>query len=67
MKEIIITGNDLTLEKVVAVCRGGAKVALAENARQKVLASRKVVDSLVEREAVVYGICLLYTSPSPRD
>ncbi len=56
MKEIIITGYHLTLEEVVAVCREGAKVTLAEEARQKVLASRAVVDSLVEREAVVYGI-----------
>lgn len=56
MKEIIITGNHLTLQDVAAVCREGAKVTLAEEARQKVLASRAVVDSLVEREAVVYGI-----------
>lgn len=56
MKEIIITGNHLTLEEVVAVCREGAPVRLGDDARQKVLASRAVVDSLVEREAVVYGI-----------
>ena len=56
MKEIIITGDHLKLEELVAVCREGAKVALSNEARHKVLASRGVVDSLVERHAVVYGI-----------
>ena len=56
MKEIIITGDHLKLEELVAVCREGAKVALSNEARHKVLASREVVDSLVERHAVVYGI-----------
>lgn len=56
MKEIIITGDHLKLDELVAVCRENAKVTLSNEARHKVLASRAVVDSLVEKEAVVYGI-----------
>ncbi len=56
MDTIIITGQDLTLEHIVAVCRENAKVALSEEAKERILASRAVVDQLVEDEAVVYGI-----------
>lgn len=56
MDTIIITGQDLTLEHIVAVCRENAKVALSDEAKSRILASRAVVDQLVEDEAVVYGI-----------
>ena len=56
METVIITGQDLTLEDVVNVCRHNAKVALDESAKEKVLASRKVVDTIVEEERVVYGV-----------
>ncbi|MBQ6360705.1 MAG: histidine ammonia-lyase [Lachnospiraceae bacterium] len=56
MKKVIITGNDLTLEDLVAVCRQNAPVALADEAKEKILACRKVVDELVEEDKVVYGI-----------
>ena len=55
MNNIVITGKDLTLEQIAAICRGHAKIELAEEAKQNIIESRKVVD------------CLLYTSPSPRD
>lgn len=56
MKKVIITGNDLTLEDLVAVCRQNAPVALADEAKEKILACRKVVDDLVAEDRVVYGI-----------
>ena len=56
METVMITGQDLTLEDVVNVCRHDAKVALDEKAKEKVLASRKVVDTIVEEERVVYGV-----------
>ena len=57
MEKILITGHTLTLEELAAVCRDNAPVALAPEAKQRILESRQVVDML----------CLLYTSPSPRD
>lgn len=56
MSRIIITGNTLTLEEVVKVCREYALVELAEEAKLKVLESRKVVDDFVDNEKVVYGV-----------
>lgn len=56
MDKVIITGNDLTLDEVVAVCRNYKKVELSDFAVEKVLKSRKVVDDFVENEDVVYGI-----------
>lgn len=56
MKEIIITGDTLTLEEFAAVCRHGAKVVLSRDARTRIEASREVVDMLVDEAATVYGI-----------
>ena len=56
MSNILITGKDLTLEQIAAICRGHAKIELAEEAKQNIIESRKVVDDLVAEEKVVYGI-----------
>jgi len=56
MSKIIITGNCLTLEELVEVCREYAFVELAEEAKLKILESRKVVDYFVDNEKVVYGV-----------
>lgn len=56
METVIITGQDLTLEDMVSVCRNGAPVALDEKAKERVLASRKVVDTIVDEGRVVYGV-----------
>ena len=56
MSNIMITGNDLTLDQIAAICRGHAKIELAQEAKQQIIESRKVVDQLVEEEKVVYGI-----------
>jgi histidine ammonia-lyase len=56
MDKVIITGNDLTLDEVVAVCRNYKKVELSDFAVERILKSRKVVDDFVENEDVVYGI-----------
>lgn len=54
--KVIITGNDLTLEKMAQVCREFATVELSSNAIDRILASRKIVDDFVNNEKVVYGI-----------
>lgn len=56
MNKIIITGNTLTLEEVISVCRRYAQVELSDMAKDKILKSRKVVDDFVDNETVVYGI-----------
>jgi histidine ammonia-lyase len=54
--EIVIDGNSLTLEQVMAVARDRALVSLAPHARQRVLATRTVVEDLVTKRAVAYGV-----------
>lgn len=56
MNTVVLTGQDLTLDEVVAVCRKNALVSLSEEAKQNIFASRKVVDDIVEQERVVYGV-----------
>ncbi|RXI39295.1 histidine ammonia-lyase [Clostridium tetani] len=56
IKEVILTGNDLTLEELVLVAREGYKVSLSEEAKNSVLESRKIIDDIVENEKVVYGV-----------
>ena len=56
METVKITGHTLTLEEVAAVCRDNVKVVLSDEAKENILASRAVVDQLVEEERVVYGI-----------
>ena len=56
METIILTGQTLTLDEVVLVCRQDAPVALSEEAKQNIIESRKVVDQIIEEERVVYGV-----------
>ena len=53
---IRLTGRDLSLEDVRAVATDGAPVALADEARERMQASRAVVEQLVETDQVVYGV-----------
>ncbi len=56
MDKILITGQDLSVDQIVAVCRERAVVELSAESREAVLASRKIVDDLVAEKQVVYGI-----------
>lgn len=56
MEKVIITGQDLTIDQIAAVCRNHAFVELSEESRKKILESRKVVDELVAEKKTVYGI-----------
>src|ERR1700730_1912966 len=51
-----LNGSPLSLEKIAAVAYGREAVQVAASARSRVLASRKVVDDIVTRDAVVYGV-----------
>ncbi len=56
MNTVLITGNDLTLKEVAKVSRYGALVELDKEAESRIIASRKVVDTLAAEGKVVYGI-----------
>jgi histidine ammonia-lyase len=51
-----LNGSPLSLEEIAAVAYGREAVQVAASARPRVLASRKVVDDIVTRDAVVYGV-----------
>jgi histidine ammonia-lyase len=53
---IVLDGNSLTLEHVEEVAARGVAVALAPSARRRMEATRAVVDGIVERNEVVYGV-----------
>ena len=53
---VTITGQTLTLHDLHTVCYHDTPVVLGEEARQRILRSRKTVDDLVEQDKVVYGI-----------
>ncbi len=53
---VLLNGEDLTPEDVLAVARGRARVAVSAEAMHKVARCRAVVDKLLEARAVVYGL-----------
>lgn len=56
LTEVVIDGNSLTLESLVAVARGRVAVAVAPQARGRANATRRVVEDLVASGAVAYGV-----------
>jgi histidine ammonia-lyase len=52
---VVLTGNDLRLDEVVAVARGGEPVELAPEAVMRMTESRATVERALERGDVVYG------------
>jgi len=51
-----LNGRALTLAEIAAVACDGAPVQVAASARPRILASRKVVEDIIARDAVVYGV-----------
>lgn len=51
-----IAGQPLSLAKIAAIAIGGGKVKVARSAHARIKASRKVVEEIVARDAVVYGV-----------
>ncbi len=62
IKEVVLDGDTLTLEQLIAICRYGAKVSIAPAAVDKIKASRAIVDEIVEHERPVYGITTGFAS-----
>ncbi|HEX5827663.1 MAG TPA: histidine ammonia-lyase [Candidatus Limnocylindrales bacterium] len=53
---VVLTGADLTIADVEAVARHGARAALDVHARERMQEARDVIDTLVARGEVVYGV-----------
>jgi histidine ammonia-lyase len=51
-----IDGNQLTIDQVIAVCRGGEAVALAERALERIEESHCWVEEILAADKPVYGI-----------
>jgi histidine ammonia-lyase len=56
LSSVTIDGRSLTLAAVRDVAEGRARVVLAAEARDRMAASRRVVDGIVESGAAVYGV-----------
>lgn len=51
-----LSGQALSLSAIAAVAHGDERVQIASAARKRMNASRKVIDDIVARDAVVYGV-----------
>src|SRR5204862_3780440 len=51
-----LSGKPLSLEDIAAVAHGREPVQIADSARSRILASRKVIDNIISRDAGVYGV-----------
>jgi histidine ammonia-lyase len=51
-----LNGKTMTLTEIAAVAVGDTPVKVSSSACPRVLASRKVIEDIVERDAVVYGV-----------
>ena len=56
MREVVLTGNDLNLKDLIDLGFKKAKVVLSEEAKERVVKGRQVVDRIVEENRVVYGV-----------
>lgn len=55
-RKLLIDGNSLTIDDAYAVAVSRQRVGLAPKARDRMLRTRRVVDDIVGRNAVVYGV-----------
>jgi histidine ammonia-lyase len=56
MTDVLIDGESLTPEDVVAVAREGATVAFTDEARTTIRASRDRIEDILEHDEAVYGV-----------
>src|SRR5690349_23910590 len=56
MSSVVIDGASLRIEDVFAVAAGGATVKLSAVARERARAARRIVDDLVAKNTVAYGV-----------
>ena len=63
MNKVLITGEDLTLDEIVSVCRGNAQVEISQEAREK---GHEIVRRAEERAATMLQVTNEYTEDALR-
>src|SRR5918999_6421631 len=53
---VLLDGAHLTLDQLLSIADERTEVAVAPEARQRVVAARRVVDAKAEGDAAVYGV-----------
>ena len=53
---LLLSGLNLSLEEVRSVACGGRRVALAPAARERVVASRQVIQDILRKQVPIYGV-----------
>lgn len=56
MKEILLGSDQMTLEDLTAIARGGARVGIADASKKKVLKARALIEKWVREGKIIYGI-----------
>jgi len=56
IKKVVLTGNDLSLDELIAVARYDCVAELSEDTIKNIEDSRKIIDDIVENEKVIYGV-----------
>lgn len=56
IKEVVLTGNDLTIGDVIAVGRNNARVIVPEEVIKKIDDNWKAIEEMLERGDVMYGL-----------
>lgn len=56
MSEVQIDGNNLTIEQIHEVARGGAKIALSATGKKQVDRCRAVIEEMVNSGEAIYGV-----------
>jgi histidine ammonia-lyase len=56
MDRLVLDGQQLSLGELEAVCAGGARVEIGEAARERMTASRALVEEIVAEGQTVYGV-----------
>src|SRR5438093_12816495 len=51
-----LNGEQISLVQLAAVASGAEAVHITDLARPRILASRKLIEQIIERDAVVYGV-----------
>src|SRR2546423_4786358 len=51
-----LNGQQISLREIFAIATGNEAVEISPSARPRILASRKVIEEIVARDAVVYGV-----------
>lgn len=53
INKVFIDGDNLTIKDVIEVARYGAKIELKENAIERIIKSRQLVEKYVDEEKVI--------------